>query len=150
VIFPLRMSVELVSFVRARFELGDILLHLSAPIRFAGGCVMTQVAFEDWKREREAIHKEMDCLLSAGWPKTAEECQVRKVQFMALIERRNAAARNLLKPDVAKAGDKQELRPDPERPSDDRQQQAQVAQLELLVEAIMQIDEDPLESFSYS
>jgi hypothetical protein len=39
----------------------------------------------------------MDRLLSAGWLETAEERQVRHVQFLALIERRNAAADNFLK-----------------------------------------------------
>lgn len=50
-----------------------------------------------WKEECDAIHREMDRLLTADWPKTAEERQVRRVQFMALIERRNVAALNLLK-----------------------------------------------------
>jgi hypothetical protein len=41
----------------------------------------------------------MDRLLTAGWPETAEERQVRKIQFMALIERRNVSAQKFLKPD---------------------------------------------------
>jgi hypothetical protein len=53
-------------------------------------------AFQDWKREREAIEKEMDRLITAGRPTTAEERQVRQLQFTALIERRAAAARNLM------------------------------------------------------
>ena len=53
-------------------------------------------AFQDWKREREAIEKEMDRLIMAGRPTTAEERQVRQLQFTALIERRDAAARDLM------------------------------------------------------
>jgi hypothetical protein len=52
--------------------------------------------FRNWKLECEAVHEEMDCLLKAGWAETAADRQVRRMQFMALIERRNAAARNLL------------------------------------------------------
>jgi hypothetical protein len=61
---------------------------------------MAQDAFETWKRECEAIHNQMDCLLKAGWPETAADRQVRKLQFMALIERRDAAARDLLQTNV--------------------------------------------------
>jgi hypothetical protein len=53
-------------------------------------------AFQDWKREREAIEKEMDRLITAGRPTTADERQVRQLQFTALIERRDAAARDLM------------------------------------------------------
>jgi hypothetical protein len=52
-----------------------------------------------WKEECDIIHREMDRLLAAGWLETAEERQVRKMQFMALIERRNVAAQNFLKSD---------------------------------------------------
>jgi hypothetical protein len=45
----------------------------------------------------------MDVLLAAGWPETAEERQVRKIQFMALIERRNVAAQNFVKSDRDRA-----------------------------------------------
>jgi hypothetical protein len=58
---------------------------------------MSQDALRSWKEECNAIHGEMDRLLAAGWLATAEERQVRKIQFMALIERRNVAARNCLK-----------------------------------------------------
>jgi hypothetical protein len=54
-------------------------------------------ALISWKEECDAIHMEMDRLLSAGRLETAEERQVRKIQFMALIERRNVAAQNCLK-----------------------------------------------------
>jgi hypothetical protein len=52
-----------------------------------------------WKEECDTIHSEMDRLLTAGWPETAEERQVCKIQFMALIERRNVSAQKFLKPD---------------------------------------------------
>jgi hypothetical protein len=42
----------------------------------------------------------MDRLITAGRPQTAEERQVRQLQFTALIERRDAAARNLLRTTV--------------------------------------------------
>src|SRR5260370_42131338 len=58
---------------------------------------MAQGALISWKEECDAIHREMDRLLTAGWLETADERQVRKIQFMALIERRNVAAHNFLK-----------------------------------------------------
>jgi hypothetical protein len=60
----------------------------------------------------EAIHNEMDCLLKASWPETAADRQVRELQFMALIERRDAAARNLLQTNaqaIAPAGSTETL-----------------------------------------
>jgi hypothetical protein len=57
-------------------------------------------AFQDWRREREAVEKEMDRLVAAGRPASPEERQVRQLQFTALIARRDAAARNLLKADA--------------------------------------------------
>jgi hypothetical protein len=39
----------------------------------------------------------MDRLITAGRPQTPEERQVRQLQFTALIERRDAAARSLLR-----------------------------------------------------
>ena len=57
---------------------------------------MVTTAFQDWRRECEAVQKEMDRLITAGRPQTTEERQVRQLQFTALIERRDAAARNLL------------------------------------------------------
>jgi hypothetical protein len=54
-------------------------------------------AFQDWSRERAEIEKEMDRLIAAGRPSTVEERQVRQLQFTALIERRDTAARNLLR-----------------------------------------------------
>jgi hypothetical protein len=58
---------------------------------------MSQDAFMRWKEECETVHNEMDRLLAAGWLEAAEERQVRKIRFLALIERRNVAAHNLLK-----------------------------------------------------
>jgi hypothetical protein len=60
---------------------------------------MSQDALISWKEECDPIHREMDRLLAAGWLDTAEERQVRKLQFMALIERRNVAAHNCLRSD---------------------------------------------------
>jgi hypothetical protein len=54
-------------------------------------------AFLHWQRERDAIEAEMNALLTAGLPASSEERQVRYIQFQALIERREAAARDLLK-----------------------------------------------------
>jgi hypothetical protein len=51
---------------------------------------------EIWRTECEAIHQEMERLILSAWPRSQEENQVRKLQFAALIERRNEAARNFL------------------------------------------------------
>ena len=64
---------------------------------------MSQDALISWKEECDPIHREMDRLLAAGWLETAEERQVRKIQFMALIERRNVAAQDCLKSDTDRA-----------------------------------------------
>jgi hypothetical protein len=64
---------------------------------------MSRGALVTWKEQRGAVHGEMDVLLAAGWPETAEERQVRKIQFMALIERRNVAAQNFIKSDRERA-----------------------------------------------
>jgi hypothetical protein len=60
------------------------------------GCVMASNMFQDWRQECEAVQKEMDRLIVAGRPHSAEERLVRQLQFTALIERRDAAARQLL------------------------------------------------------
>ena len=57
---------------------------------------MNNNAFQEWRQECEAVQKEMDRLITAGRPQSAEERLVRQLQFTALIERRDAAARNLL------------------------------------------------------
>jgi hypothetical protein len=57
-----------------------------------------QNAFAEWRRECEAIEREMNRLISAGRPSSEDERQVRKLQFASLIERREAAARKLMAP----------------------------------------------------
>jgi hypothetical protein len=74
---------------------------------------MSQDAAMSWKEECDAIHREMDRLLTAGWLESAEERQVRKIQFMALIERRNVAAHNFMKSD----GDAVKVSIGPQKPS---------------------------------
>jgi hypothetical protein len=49
-----------------------------------------------WRRECEAIDQEMERLILSDWPRSPEENQVRKIQFMALVERRTEAARRFL------------------------------------------------------
>jgi hypothetical protein len=51
---------------------------------------------EIWRTECEAIQQEMERLILAPWPRSQEENQVRKIQYAALIERRNEAARHFL------------------------------------------------------
>jgi hypothetical protein len=51
---------------------------------------------EIWRAEGEAIHQEMERLTLSPWPRSQEENEVRKLQFAALIERRNEAARHFL------------------------------------------------------
>jgi hypothetical protein len=63
-------------------------------------------AFQDWRRELEAVEQEMDRLIAAGLPASVEERQVRQTRFVALVERREAAARNLLQSDCASRRDK--------------------------------------------
>ena len=58
---------------------------------------MSKGALIDWKNECEAIHREMDQVLRSRWLQTADERQVRRLQYLALIERRDAAAQKLLK-----------------------------------------------------
>jgi hypothetical protein len=60
---------------------------------------MSRGGLISWKEECDAIHREMDRLLTAGRLESTEERQGRKIQFMALIERRNVAAHNCLKSD---------------------------------------------------
>jgi len=57
---------------------------------------MAATVFQEWRRECDAVQKEMDRLIAAGRPQSAEERLVRQLQFTALIERRDAAARQLL------------------------------------------------------
>jgi hypothetical protein len=63
-------------------------------------------AFQSWRRELEAAEQEMDRLIAAGLPASAEDRQVRQTRFVALVERREAAARKLLQSDWASRRDK--------------------------------------------
>ena len=54
--------------------------------------------FQIWSSERETIDAEMSALFSTDLLAAPEERQVRKMRFMALVERRDAAARGLLEP----------------------------------------------------
>jgi hypothetical protein len=51
------------------------------------------------RRERDEVEQEMDHLIAAGVPTSVEERQVRRIRFAAWVERREAAARNLLQSD---------------------------------------------------
>jgi hypothetical protein len=62
------------------------------------GVVMNE-AFHIWKAEQLAIEAEMNELMMAGPTTSADERQVRRIRFMALVERREAAARALLASD---------------------------------------------------
>jgi hypothetical protein len=57
---------------------------------------MSKGALIDWKVECETIQREMDHLLKGRWLETSEERRVRQFQFLALIERRDTAARKFL------------------------------------------------------
>jgi hypothetical protein len=60
---------------------------------------MSVHAFQAWRRERDAVEEEMNRLIKTCPPASAAERQVRRFQFEALVERREAAARNLLQSD---------------------------------------------------
>jgi hypothetical protein len=60
---------------------------------------MSNGSFIDWRKECEAIHAEMDQVLRSAWLSTRDERQVRRLQYLALIERRDAAARKFLRPE---------------------------------------------------
>jgi hypothetical protein len=66
---------------------------------------MRSDAFQTWRREREAVEQEMDRLITAGLPASVEERQVRQARFVALVERRDAAAHKLLQSDLASRRD---------------------------------------------
>ena len=59
---------------------------------------MSDTAYADWKAECEAIHKEMDEVVRSAWLQTAGEREHRRLQYQALIDRRDAAARKFLQP----------------------------------------------------
>jgi hypothetical protein len=52
--------------------------------------------FQHWVLERSSVETQMDEILAAGVPGSMEERQTRRMQFLALIERRDVAARLLL------------------------------------------------------
>jgi hypothetical protein len=52
-------------------------------------------AFRDWRRERDAVEDEIKLLLASRQASVADR-RIRQPQFLALLERRNAAARKLL------------------------------------------------------
>jgi hypothetical protein len=56
-------------------------------------------AFQSWRRELEAVEREMDQLIAAGLPASVEDRQARQARFATLVERREAAARKLLQSD---------------------------------------------------
>jgi hypothetical protein len=60
---------------------------------------MHDKSFQAWRQECDAIEQEMDRLIRTPVPPSAEERQVRRIQFAALVERREAAARKLIEGD---------------------------------------------------
>jgi hypothetical protein len=52
--------------------------------------------FQHWARERDSVEAQMDEILAAGVPRSMDERQARQMRFLALIERRDDAARLLL------------------------------------------------------
>jgi hypothetical protein len=55
-----------------------------------------QAAFKEWLLACAAVQKEMDQLITAGIPSSDHERQQRQRRFFELIEKREAAARNIL------------------------------------------------------
>jgi hypothetical protein len=53
-------------------------------------------AFLAWRSECQVIDHLMESLILSDWPRTQEDNQVRKLQFMALVQRRDEAARRFL------------------------------------------------------
>ena len=58
----------------------------------------TQDAFHHWRQECQAIQDEMDQLLRSGCPESELEQAQRRKRFGELIQRREAAARQILPP----------------------------------------------------
>ena len=84
-----------------------------------------------WKEQCGAVHGEIDVLLAAGWPETAEERQVRKIQFMALIERRNVAAQNFIKSDRERATSSEKPSEIPGLSNADRKPEVEIVNAEI-------------------
>jgi hypothetical protein len=57
---------------------------------------MQHEAFQNWRSERETIEAEMNGLLQMGPIISSEDRRIRTMRFMALVERRDEAARDLL------------------------------------------------------
>jgi hypothetical protein len=109
---------------------------------------MSRGALISWKEECDTIHSEMDGLLTAGWPETAEGRQARKIQFTALIQRRNVSAQKFLKPcseAVKLAIGRREPTDTPELPDPDPTTELQITSAEIpeeRLEAGLAIDPD--------
>ena len=58
-------------------------------------------AFQIWRRERDIIEEEMKRLIAMWRSGAAEGRQIRRIQFEILVQRRETAARNLLRSDRA-------------------------------------------------
>jgi hypothetical protein len=56
-----------------------------------------QAEFQEWRRECELIDREMDRIVSGRFFGSEDDRQVLKFQFASLVERRNDAARKLLR-----------------------------------------------------
>ena len=57
-----------------------------------------QQDFDNWRRECELVEAEMNRIIETALSGTKEDRTIRAVQFAALIERREAAARKVLPP----------------------------------------------------
>ena len=57
-----------------------------------------QKDFEAWRRERAVVEQEMNRLIQSVHDGSKEDRDIRRMQFVALIERREAAARKALPP----------------------------------------------------
>jgi hypothetical protein len=85
-------------------------------------------AFQVWSNERDTVDAEMSALFTTDLLAAPEERQVRKMRFMALVERRDAAARGLLEP-VRRSTSQFRARIRPKR-QEARAQEAQEAPVE--------------------
>jgi hypothetical protein len=89
----LRSDFAIVTKERLKFASEGYRVSNSLVFRGPG---MSKGALIDWRTECEAVHREMDQILRSTWLQTAQERQIRRLQYLALIERRDAAARKLL------------------------------------------------------
>jgi hypothetical protein len=77
-----------------------------------------QTRLKIWWRECETINQEMESLILPDWPRSHEDNQVRRIQFMALVERRSEAARRFLS-DAALRFSRDSIAIDEPRPNSD-------------------------------